>query len=169
VNVVIDLSTGRAMNFRFVEMRTDEAAKAASAALNGREVNGRQLRVNDSPMVELDIIPTTREAAKRVVTTATVPAAALPIRLVRCSFRVLLFSGCLALGHADSALLPENDPRYKLDGHLELFVGRYGRYASVLRGEVRGGIAGREVIAQRKWASTWSISSVSAHSPRFRS
>jgi RNA recognition motif-containing protein len=48
VNVVTDRYTGRAKGFGFVEMATDEAAKAAIAALNGREVDGRQLRVNEA-------------------------------------------------------------------------------------------------------------------------
>ncbi len=46
VSVVTDRHTGRPRGFAFVEMVTDEAAQAAIAALNGREVDGRQLTVN---------------------------------------------------------------------------------------------------------------------------
>ena len=48
VSVVTDRYTGRAKGFGFVEMATDEAARAAITALNGREVDGRQLRVNEA-------------------------------------------------------------------------------------------------------------------------
>lgn len=48
VNVVTDRYTGRPRGFAFVEMATDEAAKAAIAALDGQEVDGRQLKVNEA-------------------------------------------------------------------------------------------------------------------------
>lgn len=48
VSVVTDRYTGRAKGFGFVEMATDEAARAAITALNGKEVDGRQLRVNEA-------------------------------------------------------------------------------------------------------------------------
>jgi cold-inducible RNA-binding protein len=48
VSVVTDRYTGRPRGFAFVEMATDEAARAAIAALNGREVDGRQLTVNEA-------------------------------------------------------------------------------------------------------------------------
>jgi RNA recognition motif-containing protein len=48
VNVITDRYTGRAKGFGFVEMATDDAARAAMAALNGREVDGRQLKVNEA-------------------------------------------------------------------------------------------------------------------------
>ena len=48
VSVVTDRYTGRAKGFGFVEMATDEAAKAAIGALNGQTVDGRQLRVNEA-------------------------------------------------------------------------------------------------------------------------
>jgi RNA recognition motif-containing protein len=48
VSVVTDRYTGRAKGFGFVEMATDEAARAAITALNGHEVDGRQLRVNEA-------------------------------------------------------------------------------------------------------------------------
>ena len=48
VSVVMDRYTGRPRGFAFVEMATDEAAQAAIAALNGKEVDGRQLKVNEA-------------------------------------------------------------------------------------------------------------------------
>jgi len=48
VNVVTDRYTGRPRGFAFVEMATDEAAAAAIAALNGRDVDGRQLNVAEA-------------------------------------------------------------------------------------------------------------------------
>jgi len=48
VSVVTDRYTGRPRGFAFVEMATDEAARAAITALNGREVDGRQLTVNEA-------------------------------------------------------------------------------------------------------------------------
>jgi len=48
VSVVTDRYTGRPRGFAFVEMATDEAAQAAIAALNGQEVDGRQLTVNEA-------------------------------------------------------------------------------------------------------------------------
>ena len=48
VSVVTDRYTGRARGFAFVEMATNEAAQAAIEALNGQEVDGRQLKVNEA-------------------------------------------------------------------------------------------------------------------------
>ena len=48
VNVVTDRYSGRPRGFGFVEMATDEAAAAAIAALNGQEVDGRQLNVAEA-------------------------------------------------------------------------------------------------------------------------
>ena len=45
VNVISDRYTGRPRGFAFVEMATSEAANAAIAALNGQQVDGRELRV----------------------------------------------------------------------------------------------------------------------------
>ncbi len=44
--VAMDRMTGRSRGFAFVEFATDEAAAAAVAALDGRELDGRELRVN---------------------------------------------------------------------------------------------------------------------------
>ena len=40
--------TGRSKGFGFVEMRSDEEAHAAIAGLNGKEVGGRALTVNEA-------------------------------------------------------------------------------------------------------------------------
>ncbi|MBN1139430.1 MAG: RNA-binding protein [Anaerolineae bacterium] len=48
VNVITDRDTGRPRGFAFVEMVTDEAARSAIAALNGQEVDGRALTVNEA-------------------------------------------------------------------------------------------------------------------------
>lgn len=46
--VIMDRDTGRSKGFGFVEMKTDQEAQAAIAALNGKEVNGRALTVNEA-------------------------------------------------------------------------------------------------------------------------
>ena len=46
--VVRDRSTGKAKGFGFVEMAKDEEAQAAIAALDGVEVLGRALKVNEA-------------------------------------------------------------------------------------------------------------------------
>lgn len=46
--VIIDRDTGRSKGFGFVEMSTDEEAQAAIAALNGTEMGGRTLTVNEA-------------------------------------------------------------------------------------------------------------------------
>jgi RNA recognition motif-containing protein len=46
VNIITDRYSGRPRGFGFVEMATDEAAAAAIAALNGQNVDGRELKVN---------------------------------------------------------------------------------------------------------------------------
>lgn len=43
-----DRETGRQRGFAFVEMSTQEQAEAAIKALNGRELDGRQIAVNVS-------------------------------------------------------------------------------------------------------------------------
>jgi RNA recognition motif-containing protein len=46
--IISDKMTGRSKGFGFVEMGTDEEAQAAIAALNGQEVDGRTLTVNEA-------------------------------------------------------------------------------------------------------------------------
>lgn len=48
IHIATDRDTGRARGFAFVEMTEDEAAEKAIAALNGKEVNGRALNVNEA-------------------------------------------------------------------------------------------------------------------------
>ena len=48
VNVITDRDTGRPRGFAFVEMATEQGASAAIAALNGQEVDGRALTVNEA-------------------------------------------------------------------------------------------------------------------------
>jgi len=48
VNVVTDRETGRARGFGFVEMSNDGEADKAIAGLNGRELDGRALNVNEA-------------------------------------------------------------------------------------------------------------------------
>ncbi|HKI33496.1 MAG TPA: RNA-binding protein [Gemmataceae bacterium] len=46
--VIMDRDTGRSKGFGFVEMDSGEQAQAAITALNGQEVNGRALTVNEA-------------------------------------------------------------------------------------------------------------------------
>lgn len=48
VNIVTDRDTGRARGFGFVEMSVSEEADRAIAGLNGRELDGRALNVNEA-------------------------------------------------------------------------------------------------------------------------
>jgi RNA recognition motif-containing protein len=46
--VIVDRDTGRSKGFGFVEMGSDQEAQAAIAALNGQQVGGRTLNVNEA-------------------------------------------------------------------------------------------------------------------------
>jgi len=46
--VIMDRDTGRSKGFGFVEMGSDQEAQTAIAALNGKEVDGRSLTVNEA-------------------------------------------------------------------------------------------------------------------------
>jgi len=48
VNIVADRETGRSRGFAFVKMATEEEAKSAIAALDGKEIDGRQLKINEA-------------------------------------------------------------------------------------------------------------------------
>ncbi len=48
VKVLMDRETGRSRGFGFVEMPNQDEAEAAVAEINGKEVGGRALRVNEA-------------------------------------------------------------------------------------------------------------------------
>ena len=48
VSVITDRETGRARGFAFVEFEEDSGAQAAMQALDGRDVGGRTIRVNEA-------------------------------------------------------------------------------------------------------------------------
>ena len=48
VNLVTDRDTGRARGFGFVEMANDNEGNNAIAAINGRNLDGRALNVNEA-------------------------------------------------------------------------------------------------------------------------
>jgi RNA recognition motif-containing protein len=48
VKIVMDRDTGRPRGFAFVEMASQADAQAAITAMNGREVGGRTLTVNEA-------------------------------------------------------------------------------------------------------------------------
>jgi cold-inducible RNA-binding protein len=52
VKIITDRDTGRSKGFGFVEMNDDEAAEKAIAELNGKEVGGRALTVNEARPME---------------------------------------------------------------------------------------------------------------------
>lgn len=47
-NIVIDRDSGRSKGFGFVEMETEEGAAAAINAMNGKELDGRVIKVNEA-------------------------------------------------------------------------------------------------------------------------
>ena len=46
--VISDRETGRSRGFGFVEMESDEGTQAAIAAMNGKDMGGRALTVNEA-------------------------------------------------------------------------------------------------------------------------
>ena len=46
--IILDRDTGRSKGFGFVEMKSDQEAQAAIAALNGQDSGGRALTVNEA-------------------------------------------------------------------------------------------------------------------------
>ena len=48
VDLIMDKASGRPRGFAFVTMETKEGAEAAIAALNGKNVDGRDLTVNEA-------------------------------------------------------------------------------------------------------------------------
>jgi RNA recognition motif-containing protein len=48
VSVITDRDTGQSKGFAFVEMASDGEAQAATAAMNGTTMDGRQIKVNEA-------------------------------------------------------------------------------------------------------------------------
>ena len=48
VQVITDRETGRSRGFAFVEMANDSEAKDAIAAVDNKEIDGRQVKVNEA-------------------------------------------------------------------------------------------------------------------------
>jgi cold-inducible RNA-binding protein len=48
VQIITDRDSGRSKGFGFVEMESDADAQAAIAALNGKNIDGRDLTVNEA-------------------------------------------------------------------------------------------------------------------------
>jgi RNA recognition motif-containing protein len=48
VHIVMDRDTGQPRGFAFVEMATDAAAKAAIDAMDGKDLDGRNIKVNEA-------------------------------------------------------------------------------------------------------------------------
>ena len=48
VKIIKDVATGRSRGFGFVEMPNQEEAEAAISALDGKDLDGRSLRVNEA-------------------------------------------------------------------------------------------------------------------------
>jgi len=48
VRIITDRETGRSKGFGFVEMSTKEEADAAIESLNGQDLGGRSLKVNEA-------------------------------------------------------------------------------------------------------------------------
>ncbi len=48
VNIITDRNTGRPRGFAFLEMGSDQDAQAAISILDGSEIDGRKLKVNEA-------------------------------------------------------------------------------------------------------------------------
>ncbi len=48
VNLITDRDTGQSKGFAFVEMSSDREAQAATEAMNGKMLDGRQIKVNEA-------------------------------------------------------------------------------------------------------------------------
>lgn len=47
-DLIMDRATGRSKGFAFVEMSNDDEAKAAIEGMNGKDVDGRSIKVNEA-------------------------------------------------------------------------------------------------------------------------
>ena len=48
VQIITDRESGRSRGFAFVEMENDEEGKAAISAVDNKEIDGRQVKVNEA-------------------------------------------------------------------------------------------------------------------------
>src|SRR5689334_11388730 len=48
VSLITDRDTGQSKGFAFVEMSSDQEAQAATQAMNGKMLDGRQIKVNEA-------------------------------------------------------------------------------------------------------------------------
>ncbi|MBT8423743.1 MAG: RNA-binding protein [Silicimonas sp.] len=48
VNVIMDRDTGQSKGFGFVEMSSDSEAQKAIQELNGKDIDGREIKVNEA-------------------------------------------------------------------------------------------------------------------------
>ena len=48
VKIITDRDSGSSKGFGFVEMSSDSEAQAAISGMNGRDVDGRQIKVNEA-------------------------------------------------------------------------------------------------------------------------
>ncbi len=48
VSIITDRDTGQSKGFAFVEMSSDSEAQAATQAMNGQMLDGRQIKVNEA-------------------------------------------------------------------------------------------------------------------------
>ena len=48
ISLITDRDTGQSKGFGFIEMRTDAEAGAAISALNGKDLEGRAIKVNEA-------------------------------------------------------------------------------------------------------------------------
>jgi RNA recognition motif-containing protein len=48
INLITDRDTGQSKGFGFIEMRTDAEANAAISGLNGTDLEGRPIKVNEA-------------------------------------------------------------------------------------------------------------------------
>ena len=51
-NIIIDKMSGRSKGFGFVEMSTEEEAQKAIEMFNGKEIDGRNINVNEAKPME---------------------------------------------------------------------------------------------------------------------
>ena len=83
--VISDRETGRSRGFGFVEMETDEGLQAAINALNGQEINGRPLTVNEArertprPVAVAAVAPVATAAVVVVAAAVAATAAAVAV------------------------------------------------------------------------------------------